>query len=105
MSKALITILLGICLAGFPLAAAVGNESAPQRTPAGAARDASWSVLPLPAVPHLDTIQWLNSAAGADRQPKVLGPQVDYLSPFLIDPTAPTIQFSATGKPDDRDLH
>jgi hypothetical protein len=66
--------------------------------PVGAARDAGRSVLPLPAVPHLDTIQWLNSAAEPRRRLKVLGPQVDDLSPFLIDPTAPLRQFSATEK-------
>lgn len=96
MSRVLTTILLGTSLAAFPLAAAVGNESGLQRAP-GASADAAWSVLPLPPVPHLDTIQWLNSTT--ERPPRILGPQVDYLSPFLIDPTAPPTQFSATEKP------
>jgi hypothetical protein len=89
MSKALITILLGISLAAFPLAAAVGKESAPQTYPAEPRATGDWSVPPLRPVPHLDTIQWLNSAAEAGRQPKIFGPQVDYLSPLLIDPSAP----------------
>ena len=94
MNRVLITILLGSSFAALPLAAAAGNEGAAAGTPAGIKRDVGWTVLPLPPVPQLDTIQWLYAVGDPLRQPKILGPQVDYLSPSLIDPTASPTQFS-----------
>ena len=92
MSKALITLLLGSSLVVLPLSTALGNET----TGLKASRDTGWTALPLPPVPHLDTIHWLNSGFDFRKRPNVLGPQLDTLSPFLIDPKTPPTQFSST---------
>jgi hypothetical protein len=50
---------------------------------------ASWDGLPLPPVPHLDTMPWLNSGS-AIRGPKMdilLGPQLETVGPFLVQPS------------------
>jgi hypothetical protein len=49
---------------------------------------ASWDGSPLPPVPHLDTMPWLNSGS-AIRGPKMdilLGPQLETVGPFLVQP-------------------
>jgi hypothetical protein len=94
MSKALMTLLLGSSLVVLPLSTALANES----TSLKAARDTGWTTLPLPSVPHLETIPWLNSGFDFTKRLKVLGPQLDTLSPFLIDPKTPPTQFSSSGK-------
>jgi hypothetical protein len=93
MRKTLITLFLGSSLAVLPLSNALGNEG----TGSSATGDIGWKALPLPPVPHLDTIEWLSS--GRDLwKPNVLDPQSDTLSPFLIDPDTPTTRFSSSEK-------
>ena len=94
MSKTLITFLLGSALGMLPFSSAAGNESALGKT----SPNAGSITLPLPAVPHLDTIDWLNSRSDFSRRPNVLGPKLDTLSPFLIDPKTTPRQFSSGGK-------
>ena len=94
MSKAPITLLLGSSLVVLPLSTALGNESTGLKT----SRDTGRMALPLPPVPHLDTILWLNLGSDFSRRRNVLGPQLDTLSPFLINPQAPPTQFSSSGK-------
>ena len=41
---------------------------------------ARWTVLPLPAIPHLDTIPWLSASGNQDQRQKVdmlLGPKFE----------------------------
>jgi hypothetical protein len=50
---------------------------------------ASWDGSPLPPVPHLDTMPWFNSGS-AIRGPKMdilLGPQLEMVGPFLVQPS------------------
>src|SRR3954470_21160672 len=97
MSRAPIPILLGTSLLAFLFSPAVGNES----TLAETSRNAGRSVLLLPPVPHLDNIEWLNSRPDLDRQRKMPAPQVDFLSPLLVDPAIPRTRFSSSGTPYD----
>jgi hypothetical protein len=94
MYKALITLLLGSSLVVRPLSTALGNEN----TGLNASQDRGWTTLPLPPVPHLDTIHWLPPGFDFTKQPNVLGSQLDTLSLFLIDPKTPPIQFLSSGK-------
>ena len=96
MSRTLIALLLGSSLVVLPLSAAVGNEGSSGKT----ARDTGWTV-PLPPVRHIETIEWLNSKSDFSRRPNILGPQLDTLSPFLIDPKTPPTQFSSRGNAPD----
>jgi hypothetical protein len=100
MTRALFTLLLGSSLVVLPLFAALGNESA-----AGPIlRPAPRPALPLPPVPHLDTIPWLTSAVDFRSRPNVdvrLTPRLDSLAPFLIDPVIPPNQFSAIARASD----
>jgi hypothetical protein len=62
---------------------------------------ASWEGLPLPPVPHLDTMPWLNSGS-AIKGPKVdilLGPKLESLGPFLAQPAISGSQFSSGMRP------
>jgi hypothetical protein len=96
MSKALATCLLASSFVALSLCAANGNES----TVGNGSRDAEWTTLPLPPVPHLDTIEWLKSPSDVRQQPNFLGPRLDRLSPFLIDTKTPPTQFSWSAKKD-----
>jgi hypothetical protein len=91
MRKALITLVLGGSLVVLPLSTALGDEN----TGLSVSRDPGWTALPLPPVPHLDTLHWLNSGTDS-RRPNVLDTQIDTLSPFLIDPKGPAIHFSSS---------
>jgi hypothetical protein len=94
MNKTLITCMLASSLIVLPLSASEGNES----TPGKGSRDMGWTTLPLPPVPHLDTIDWLNSPSDVRRRPNFLGPQLDNLAPFLLDAKTPPRQFSSSGR-------
>ena len=93
MSKGLITLLFGSSLVVLSLSAALGNETSVGKT----GPHAGSTALPLPAVPYLETIDWLNSRLDLIRRPNVLGPQLDTLSPFLLGPKTPPTRFSSSG--------
>jgi hypothetical protein len=99
MIRAALMLLLGGCLLPVPLSGAYGGESIVRQVPR---QDAA--TLPLPPVPHLDTIPWLTSALDFNSRPNVdpeLKPKLDRLGPFLIDPVVPPTQFSAIAKHSD----
>jgi hypothetical protein len=53
--------------------------------------------LPLPPVPHLEGVPWLNSPAPLKglKVDTLLGPNLDALGPFLLQPALPNAQVSA----------
>jgi hypothetical protein len=53
--------------------------------------------LPLPAVSHLEGVPWLNSPAPLKglKVDTLLGPKLDALGPFLLQPALPNAQVSA----------
>jgi hypothetical protein len=100
MRKALITLLLGGSLVVLPLSTALGNENTGLSVP----RDPGWTALPRPPVPYLETIHWLNGGADLTKRPNVLGPHIDTLSPFLIDPKGPALHYSSSADRDESQL-
>ena len=59
----------------------------------------TWASLPLPPVPHIDTMPWLTSGSLL-RGPKIdmlIGPAPDAVGPFLVTPRSPRENFSDVG--------
>jgi hypothetical protein len=95
MNKGLFALVLAGALTVPPISPALGTEST------GTPKAAASGLLPLPPVPHLDAIPWLNSSFSAKARPNVdleLGPKIDTLGPFLLPPTMPRTQFSSSAK-------
>jgi hypothetical protein len=94
MCSKLTTLSLGAFMTITPLSLTLGNEG----TTRGTAPPASVPALPLPAVPHLETLQWLSSDPKFREWPNVdihLGSAPDKLRPFLLDPKPSPPQFSS----------
>jgi hypothetical protein len=91
MTKGLFALLMAGSLMVPLITPALGSEST---VGLGGARQpvrprASWDGLSLRPVPHLDTMPWLNSGS-AIRGPKMdilLGPQLETVGPFLVQPS------------------
>jgi hypothetical protein len=103
MIKGLFALLMAGSLMVPLITPALGSEST---VGLGGARQAppraAWDGLPLPPVPHLDMMRWLNSGP-ALKGPKIdllLGPELETLGPFLVNPgpISPT-QFSSGIRP------
>jgi hypothetical protein len=96
MTRALLILSLASSLATVPLSAAHAGDSIVRQVPRSEA-----TALPLPPVPHQDTIPWMTSAVDFRSRPNVdpqLKPRLDRLGPFLIDPVVPPTQFSAIAR-------
>lgn len=75
----------------------VGLGGPPQRQP----QAGSWEALPLPSIPHLETMPWATSDF-ALRGPKIdflLGPEPKTLGTVLVQPPAPPTQFFSNARP------
>lgn len=97
MTKGLFALLLAGALMAPHVTPALGTEStvgiggtrhAPQLASEGA--------LQLPPVPHLDTLRWLDSGSRGPKVDTLLGPKLDTLGPFLVQPQIPSATFSST---------
>ena len=98
MSKGLFALLMAGSLMVPLITPAMASESTVGLSVArqAAAPRASWDAIPLPPVPYLDTMPWLNSGS-AIKGPKVdilLGPKLETVGPFLAQPVIPGMQFS-----------
>jgi hypothetical protein len=49
--------------------------------------------LQLPPIPHLDTLRWLDTGARGPKVDTLLGPKLDTLGPFLLEPEIPSAPF------------
>jgi hypothetical protein len=66
-----------------------------------ASQSAAGEFLPLPPVPHLDTMPWVNSAPASEglKIDTLFGPKLDTFGPFLLEPVLPRAQISAGAAP------
>jgi hypothetical protein len=97
MTKGLFALVLAGALMVPHVTPALGTEStvgiggprhgAPQLAPAGA--------LQLPPIPHLDTLRWLDSGSRGLKVDTLLGPKLDTLGPFLVQPEIPSATSSS----------
>ena len=90
MTKGLCTLLVAGSLTVPHITAALGNDATVGLGSQGAHRSQAeiWGALPLPPVPHLETMPWLTSRSFL-KGPKVdllLGPNIENLAPFLVAP-------------------
>jgi hypothetical protein len=95
--------LFALLLAGSLMVPALGGEGT---VGVGGAREAapprvSWDRLPLPPVPHLETMQWLNAGPAKKglKTDVLLGPKPEMLGPVLITPVPSLPQFSSGNRP------
>lgn len=96
MTKGLITLLIAGSLTVPHITPALGNDATVGLGSRGAYRSQveTWAALPLPLVPHLETMPWLTSGSFL-RGPKIdmlLGPKIETLGPFLVAPSIPPRQ-------------
>lgn len=97
MTKTLFALLLAGTLMVPHITPAVGNDNT---VGLGSARAGSfptgWSNLPLPGVPHAETMPWLNrgSMSKGSKVDLLWEPKMDTLGPFLLQPEIPATKFS-----------
>lgn len=98
MTKGLIRLLIAGSLTVPHMTPAIGNDATVGLGSQGAypSQVETWAALPLPPVPHLETMPWLTSGSFL-RGPKIdmlLGPNIETLGPFLVAPAIPPRQFN-----------
>jgi len=92
MTKGLFALLLAGALMVPHVTPALGTDStlglghAP--APQGNGRD-----LQLPPIPRLDTLRWLHTGARGPKVDILMGPKLDTLGPFLLEPEIPSASF------------
>ena len=88
MTKGMFALLLGALMVPHvtPALGTLGLGHAP--APQGNGRD-----LQLPPIPHLDTLRWLDTDARGPKVDILMGPKLDTLGPFLLEPEIPSASF------------
>src|SRR4051794_222923 len=46
-----------------------------------------------PPIPHLDTLRWLDTGGRGPKVDPLMGPKLDTLGPFLLEPEIPSASF------------
>jgi hypothetical protein len=82
--------LIACLLAAFPVAANGADSTVGLGTGRSAySQPQTWASLPLPPVPHINTMPWLTSGSLL-RGPKIdilIGPAPDAVGPYLVSPS------------------
>jgi len=97
MIRNLFAPMLACTLMVLPITPAFGKDSTiGMSARAGSSIQQEWSDLPLPSIPHLETMPWLKRASPAARTKVDLlwQPHVDTQAPFWLQPAIPTARFS-----------
>jgi hypothetical protein len=88
MTKGMFALLLAGALVVPHVTPALGTDSTvglgQPRAPQANVGD-----LQLPPIPHLDTLRWLDTGARGPKVDTLLGPKLDTLGPFLLEPEIP----------------
>ena len=90
MTKGMFALLLAGALMVPHVTPALGTDSTVGLGQASAPQ-ANGGDLQLPPIPYLDTLRWLDTGV---RGPKTeIGPKLDTLGPFLLEPAIPSASF------------
>jgi len=91
MTKGMFALLLAGALT-VPHVPALGNEST-QRLGQAQSPQAGGD-LQLPPIPYLDTLRWLDKGVPGPKVDTLMGPKLDTLGPFLLEPEIPSASFA-----------
>ena len=61
---------------------------------------ANGGALQLPPIPYLDTLRWLNTGGRGSKVDTLIGPKLDTLGPFLVEPGNPITGLLAAARRD-----
>ena len=92
MTKGLFALLLAGALVVPHVTPALGTDSTLGlgHAPAPQANGGDLELLPFP---HLDTLRWLDTGARGPKVDTLMGPKLDTLGPFLLEPEIPSASF------------
>ena len=97
MTKGMSALLLAAALVVPHVAPALGTDSTPGLGHAPAPQASGG--LQLPPIPHLDTLRWLDKGARRPKVDTLMGPKLDTLGPFLLEPEIPSASFAGAPGP------
>jgi hypothetical protein len=92
MTKGMFALLLAGALMVPHVTPASGTHSAPGL--GHLTSQATGGDLQLPPIPYLDTLRWLDSGARGPKIDNLMGPKLDTLGPFLLEPEIPSATFA-----------
>ena len=92
MTKGMFALLLAGALMVPHVTPALGTDSTlgirPDQAP-----QVNGGALQLPPIPYLDTLRWLDTGARGPKVDTLMGPKLDTLGPFLLEPEIPSASF------------
>ena len=92
MTKGMFALLLAGALVVPHVTPALGTDGNLGLGQASASQ-ASGSALQLPPIPYLDTFRWLDTRVRGPKVDTLMGPKLDTLGPFLLEPEIPSLSF------------
>jgi hypothetical protein len=92
MTKGLFALLLAGALMVPHVTLALGTDSTVGIRHAPSPQ-ANGGALQLPPILHLDTLRWLDTGARGPKVDTLMGPKLDTLGPFLVEPEIPSPAF------------
>ena len=91
MTKGMFALLLAGALTVPHVTPALGTDSTLGLGQAQSPQ--AWGALQLPPIPHLDTLRWLDTGPRGPKVDTLMGPKLDTLGPFLLEPEIPSAPF------------
>jgi len=103
MTKGLFALLLAGSLMVPHITPALGQSTVGLAARPDNASKEAWEALRLPPVPHLEGTPWLQSgvALSGPKSDSLIGPKLETLGPFLLQPDIPRTRFTSNSKPFD----
>ncbi len=101
MAKTQLALLLAGTLVVPQITAALGNDSTTGvgSFPGAISSAGSWGNLGMPAIPHIETMAWMQGLSARDSQVDTLwGIKMDTVGPFLVQSDIPGSMFSRRPK-------
>jgi hypothetical protein len=92
MTKGMFALLLAGALVVPHVTPALGTDSTVGLGQTSASQ-ANGGALQLPPIPYLDTLRWSNTGVRGPKVDTLMGPKLDTLGPFLLEPEIPSLSF------------